>query len=294
MKKKSLYIAGICAALSVGALGCASSAKAGDEENKTAVEDTKAAGETTAAETSESNTVIEKNAPSGPVLIRTFPNHMALLNCENNIIDVSSLNNTLVAHISHDIIKDYLRFLNKDLSQIPVWQRSATPILTLPCLTPDVFRVAAQHSMMPAETESEKERTRALLFTVLSRFLDSKKFVSLMMYMLRNCVSDSVYQIIESDIHKDWNLSMVASCLCLSPSLLKKKLKSENTSYSQIITTCRMRYAVNELMMDGKNISQVSQSCGYNSTSYFISVFKDFYGMTPLHYVSQHRERTVA
>ena len=99
-----------------------------------------------------------------------------------------------------------------------------------------------------------------------------------MMYMLRNCVSDSVYQIIESDIHKDWNLSMVASCLCLS----------------QIITTCRMRYAVNELMMDGKNISQVSQSCGYNSTSYFISVFKDFYGMTPLHYVSQHRERTVA
>ena len=71
-------------------------------------------------------------------------NHMALLNCENNIIDVSSLNNTLVAHISHDIIKDYLRFLNKDLSQIPVWQRSATPILTLPCLTPDVFRVAAQ------------------------------------------------------------------------------------------------------------------------------------------------------
>ena len=221
-------------------------------------------------------------------------NHMALLSCENNIIDVSSLNNTLVAQISHDIIKDYLRFLNKDLSKIPVWQRSATPVLALPCLTLDLFRVAAQHSMMPAETESEKERTRALLFTVLSRFLDSKKFLSLMMYMLRNCVSDSVYQIIESDIHKDWNLSMVASCLCLSPSLLKKKLKSENTSYSQIITTCRMRYAVNELMMDGKNISQVSQSCGYNSTSYFISVFKDFYGMTPLHYVSQHRERTVA
>lgn len=83
-------------------------------------------------------------------------NHMALLSCENNIIDVSSLNNTLVAHISHNIIKDYLRFLNKDLSKIPVWQRSATPVLALPCLTLDLFRVAAQHSMMPAETESEK------------------------------------------------------------------------------------------------------------------------------------------
>lgn len=111
---------------------------------------------------------LDKGEWEEPISLKA--NHMALLNCENNIIDVSSLNNTLVAHISHDIIKDYLRFLNKDLSQIPVWQRSATPILTLPCLTPDVFRVAAQHSMMPAETESEKERTRALLFTVLSRF----------------------------------------------------------------------------------------------------------------------------
>ncbi|HAW1361194.1 TPA: AraC family transcriptional regulator, partial [Escherichia coli] len=26
------------------------------------------------------------------------------------------------------------------------------------------------------------------------------------------------------------------------------------------------------------------QKCGYNSTSYFISAFKDYYGMTPLHY----------
>ncbi|MCC8285003.1 AraC family transcriptional regulator [Escherichia fergusonii] len=218
-------------------------------------------------------------------------NNMALIACDNNIVDISSLNNELVAHISLDIIKDYLRFLNKDLSQFPLWQRSATPLLTATSLTPDVFRVAAQHSAKDPENEVEKERTRSLLFIVLSRFLESKKFIPLLMYMLRSCVSDSVYHIIESDIHKDWNLSMVASCLCLSPSLLKKKLKSENTSYSQIITTCRMRYAVNQLLMDDKNISQVSQSCGYNSTSYFIAVFKEFYGMTPLHYVAEHRIR---
>ena len=231
---------------------------------------------------------------NGKEAISLKANHMALVACDNNIIDFSSLNNALVVHISRDIIKDYLRFLNKDHSQIPLWQRSASPVMTSACLTPDVFRVAAQHSVMDTVNEAERERTRSLLFTVLSRFLDSKKFISLLMYMLRNCISDSVYHIIESDIHKDWNLSMVASCLCLSPSLLKKKLKSENTSYSQIITTCRMRYAVNQLLMDGKNISQVSQLCGYNSTSYFISVFKEFYGMTPLHYVSQHREPSAA
>lgn len=230
---------------------------------------------------------------NGKEAVNLKANHMALLACENNIIDISSLNNSLVVHISRDIIKDYLRFLNKDLSQVPIWQRSATPLLTAVCLTPDVFRVAAAHSLAESQDESEKERTRSLLFTVLSRFLNSKKFISLLMHMLRSRISDSVYHLIQSDIHKDWNLSMVASCLCLSPSLLKKKLKNENTSYSQIITTCRMRYALNQLLMDGKNISQVSQLCGYSSTSYFISVFKEFYGMTPLHYVSQHRERQI-
>ncbi len=208
-------------------------------------------------------------------------NHMAILACENNVIDISSLNSVLVIQVSRNNIKDYLQFLNKDLSHLPVWQRNADPLLTATCLTPDIFRVAARYSAMETPDEIVSERTRALLFTVLSRFLDHKKFISLLMHMLRSRISDSVYHIIQSDIHKDWNLSAVASCLCLSPSLLKKKLKNENTSYSQIITTCRMRYAVNQLLMDGKNISQVSQLCGYNSTSYFISVFKEFYGMTP-------------
>lgn len=65
MKKHSLYIAGICAALSVGMLGCASSAKAGDEGKKPVVVET-ADGETASTESSESNAVIKKNAPSGP------------------------------------------------------------------------------------------------------------------------------------------------------------------------------------------------------------------------------------
>lgn len=97
------------------------------------------------------------------------------------------------------------------------------------------------------------------------------------MYILRSSVRDSICRIIQSDIQHYWNLRIVASSLCLSPSLLKKKLKNENTSYSQIVTECRMRYAVQMLLMDNKNITQVAQLCGYSSTSYFISVFKAFY-----------------
>lgn len=50
-------------------------------------------------------------------------NYMAILACENNVIDISSLNSVLVIQVSRNNIKDYLQFLNKDLSHLPVWQR---------------------------------------------------------------------------------------------------------------------------------------------------------------------------
>ncbi|EDF8407969.1 AraC family transcriptional regulator, partial [Salmonella enterica subsp. enterica serovar Kentucky] len=118
-------------------------------------------------------------------------NYMAILACENNVIDISSLNSVLVIQVSRNNIKDYLQFLNKDLSHLPVWQRNADPLLTANCLTPDIFRVAARYSAMETPDEIVSERTRALLFTVLSRFLDHKKFISLLMHMLRSRISDS-------------------------------------------------------------------------------------------------------
>ncbi|ADO50291.1 AraC family transcriptional regulator [[Enterobacter] lignolyticus] len=222
----------------------------------------------------------------------TLPeNHLAILACNNNIIEFSKLNNALVAHVSRPVLNDYLQFLNKDLTQVTPWSRLAAPVISCYSRTPEVFRQAALHSILETTERCEIERTRSLLFTVLSNFLDHTGFIALLMHMLRSSVKDSVYQIIQSDIHKEWSLSLVASALCLSPSLLKKKLKNENTSYSQIITDCRMRYAAQQLLMADKNISQVSQLCGYRSTSYFISVFKTFYGTTPLHYVAQHRQQ---
>ena len=216
-------------------------------------------------------------------------NHLAIMACNNNTIDLTYLNNALVAHVSRDVLNDYLHFLNRNLTHITPWPRQAMPLLSCFSRTPEVFRQAAIHSVTKTTEICEIERTRALLFTVLSNFLDLEGFLALLMHMLRNSVKDSVYQIIQSDINKEWSLSQAACALCLSPSLLKKKLKNEGTSYSQIITDCRMRYAVQQLLFEGKNISQVSQLCGYRSTSYFISVFKAWYGITPLHYVAQNR-----
>ncbi len=217
-------------------------------------------------------------------------NHLAIMACHDSGIDFTDLNPALVAHIPREILNDYLQFLNKDLTQITPWPRRNIPVIRCLAPTPEVFRQAARHSQFDTPSACEIERTRSLLFTVLSNFLDKPGFIALLMHILRSSIKDSVSRIIESDLHKAWSLEQVASALCISASLLKKKLKQENTRYSQIITDCRMRYAARQLLMTEKNISQVSQLCGYSSTSYFISVFKSYYGTTPLHYVAKHRD----
>lgn len=83
-------------------------------------------------------------------------NYMAILACENNVIDISSLNSVLVIQVSRNNIKDYLQFLNKDLSHLPVWQRNADPLLTANCLTPDIFRA-------PPATARWKHRMKLLV-----------------------------------------------------------------------------------------------------------------------------------
>ena len=201
----------------------------------------------------------------------TLPkNYLAAFACNNNVIELSTLNHVLITHINRNIINDYLLFLNKNLTCVKPWSRLATPVIACHSRTPEVFRLAANHSKQQPSKPCEAELTRVLLFTVLSNFLELSRY-----------------------IQNYLNMRIFASSLCLSPSLLKNKLKNENTSYSQIVTECRMRYAVQMLLMDNKNITQVAQLCGYSSTSYFISVFKAFYGLTPLNYLAKQRQKVM-
>jgi transcriptional regulator, AraC family len=235
----------------------------------------------------ESNTWLSINN-SDPVKVPA--NHMIMAITEGNVIEFSALNRTLIAYIDKDTVKAYLRFIEKKLTSIPALPRHELPFIYQPCRTPDIFKQAARHSTMNTSDECEIERTRSLLFTVLSIFLNDPRFLPLLMRILSPSTSERVRCLIDSDIQKEWYLESVASCLFMSSSLLKKRLKSEETSYSQIITECRMHYAAEQLLSQHRNINTLSHQCGYHSPSHFISVFKAFYGMTPLNYISQQRQ----
>ncbi|EFG1059344.1 helix-turn-helix domain-containing protein, partial [Escherichia coli] len=63
--------------------------------------------------------------------------------------------------------------------------------------------------------------------------------------------------------------------------LLKKKLQEELTTFSELLLKERMQYAVQLLSAGESRISRVAELCGYASASYFISVFRRYYGITP-------------
>ena len=63
--------------------------------------------------------------------------------------------------------------------------------------------------------------------------------------------------------------------------LLRKVKKSTNLPVNQLIREARLRRAMELLKGSSSNVSEVSHQVGFNSTSYFIKCFREFYGYPP-------------
>lgn len=73
-----------------------------------------------------------------------------------------------------------------------------------------------------------------------------------------------------------------ASAMYVSPSLLYKKLKAlTDQSPSDFIKTIRLNYAMELLQSHKYTITEVSELCGFSSSSYFSTVFKKNFGKLP-------------
>ena len=75
----------------------------------------------------------------------------------------------------------------------------------------------------------------------------------------------------------------VSDYVYMSESLIKKKLLSEKTSFSRILLDVRM-ISAKKMLEQGHSVMTVSEKCGYASTSYFISIFRQYFSITPRRY----------
>ena len=94
---------------------------------------------------------------------------------------------------------------------------------------------------------------------------------------------DQLIAIVESHIaEEDFGVSELAEAMNMSRSnLLRRVKKANNISVSQLINQIRLERAMEMLRNSALNVSEVSHQVGFNSPSYFIKCFREYYGFPP-------------
>lgn len=92
-----------------------------------------------------------------------------------------------------------------------------------------------------------------------------------------------VTAIIEKNMsNEQFGVSELATEMNMSRSNLLRRVKKETKlSVSQLISQVRLKRAMEMLRESSLNVSEVSHRVGFNSTSYFIKCFREYYGYPP-------------
>lgn len=94
-----------------------------------------------------------------------------------------------------------------------------------------------------------------------------------------SALTDTIGQNIANE---QFGVSELAVAMNMSRSnLLRKVKKLTNLSVSQLISQVRLQRGMHLLQTTGSNVSEVAHLVGFNSTSYFIKCFREYYGHPP-------------
>lgn len=94
-----------------------------------------------------------------------------------------------------------------------------------------------------------------------------------------------IKNIIENNYYLDIKLDELAHKLSLSKSKICHEFKMQtNMSIIEYKINLQLQESLNLLKISDMNISQIASLVGFNSTSYFIKVFKNKYGVSPKEY----------
>lgn len=82
--------------------------------------------------------------------------------------------------------------------------------------------------------------------------------------------------------NEQFGVTELAEAMNMSRSnLLRKVKKSTNIPVNQLIREARLKRGMELLKNSASNVSEVSHQVGFNSTSYFIKCFREYYGYPP-------------
>ncbi|QJS57541.1 helix-turn-helix domain-containing protein [Escherichia coli] len=193
----------------------------------------------------------------------------------------SNKDNIMIVDIEEKTVNDF--FKKHTLSPFSV-RRFYSAYLIVNCT--DYSLLKNLIGCLNCDGETTAVVKNSILFACLA-ILSSEKMFQSFLFGCLNSLGSKVKAIIHSDISAAWRLCDISSRLCLSESLLKRKLKHEGLSFSKLILEERMVMAERLLSYNFYPVGKVAKICGYESASYFISVFRRYFGVPPHEYSSR-------
>jgi AraC-like DNA-binding protein len=101
--------------------------------------------------------------------------------------------------------------------------------------------------------------------------------------------TDKVRELVRRNLSRKWRLSMIADIFNIEEVTVRKRLEAEGVSFNNLLLALRMNQAMKMLLENEKQTHQIAAFLGFNTPSYFIRLFKEFYGITPKQYVIYFR-----
>ncbi len=95
---------------------------------------------------------------------------------------------------------------------------------------------------------------------------------------------------INTEFREKISLEMLANRFSVSVNYLGSLFKKNmGTSFNEYLNNVRLRYACSLLQSSELSVKEVAFASGYNSTEYFLYIFKKKMGMTPRQYKTLHK-----
>ncbi|MBF0693357.1 AraC family transcriptional regulator [Providencia alcalifaciens] len=103
--------------------------------------------------------------------------------------------------------------------------------------------------------------------------------------------SDNIRKTISNNLEKKWKLSDISKEVNISEITIRKRLENEGLTFQQLLLDVRMNYAARLLLDSDIYIENVSRRIGISSSSYFIKLFSQYYGITPKQFYLYHKSQ---
>ncbi|ASQ15702.1 AraC family transcriptional regulator [Enterobacter cloacae] len=155
------------------------------------------------------------------------------------------------------------------------------PFLT----TRDIFHFQAdsidQSLFRKLNDDTCKHEKCAIMLYMLSKFGKIPGLYTSIARSIKFSFSETVRDLLENDISRNWTMDMVAEDLNISKSNVRRKLFSEGLKFNELLLDIRMRKALRLILTTDLHINTIAYNLGFSNVSYFISLFKKHYGYTP-------------